>query len=115
MHDPPTVVYIVLDAIIALVVVGGNILACCVILNSTNLRKKVSCALPGFHVQNVAFLKGQPFSSQSELFKKLSYRSDCLPFQKSHFCFEHVKPGITVSNRKASFTYRIIFITAIRN
>jgi len=46
----------------------------------------------------VAVLDGRLFSSQSELFKNFSNRSDWLDksrtgfekFEKSHFCFDHV-------------------------
>ena len=41
MADAETLVYIILDVVIALLVITGNVLVCCVIVNSRALRKKV--------------------------------------------------------------------------
>ena len=67
MLETPTIVYIVLDVIIALVVIGGNTLVCCVILNSTSLRKKVSVStLPIFNFNRKVYCSYQKTKDKKE-------------------------------------------------
>ena len=51
--DVETIIYITLDLILAFLVLFGNVLVCCVVVYSRELRKKVSYKLM-FHYKTMA-------------------------------------------------------------